>query len=144
TGVMVLTSRCPASMSYTEIDPRSFAAWFTAYRRRCTSSPAPAACAAIASRADRTTNNFTRASTSSPPDIRHLVRHHRHEQHIGLGRHIGHVEDALGNVAYSDARLGLDPARGLQPAARGILVAGRRGVADIDLAAGDVVFPPIQ
>jgi hypothetical protein len=33
-----------------------------------------------------------------------------------------------------DARLGLDPAGRLQAAARGVLVAARRGVADVDLA----------
>jgi hypothetical protein len=41
-------------------------------------------------------------------------------------------------------RLGLDPAGRLQPAACGVLVARRRGIADVDLAAGDVVVPPVE
>ena len=39
---------------------------------------------------------------------------------------------------------GFDPAGGLQPAACGVLVAHRGGVADVDLAAGDVVLSPVE
>ena len=43
-----------------------------------------------------------------------------------------------------DARLGLDAAGRLQTAARGVLVAAGRGVADVDLAAGDVEMAPVD
>jgi len=47
-------------------------------------------------------------------------------------------------VADIDARLGLDLAGGLEPPDRGVGVALGRGVADVDLAAGDVEPAPVK
>ena len=81
---------------------------------------------------------------SAAADIGHFGRHDGHELDVAFERQGGHVDDAAGDVLDIDARLGLDPAGRLQSAARGILVAGRRGVADVDLAAGDVVVAPVE
>ncbi len=78
-----------------------------------------------------------RAAGLSPPDIGHLGRHHGHEEDVRLGREARHIGDAAGDFLDVYPGLGLDPAGGLQAADRGVLVAGRRGVADVDLAAGD-------
>jgi hypothetical protein len=66
---------------------------------------------------------------SAAADIGHFGRHHSHELDVGFERQVGHVDDAARHVLDSEARLGLDPAGRLQPAARGVLVA-------VGLAAG--------
>jgi hypothetical protein len=67
-------------------------------------------------------------------NIGHLGRHDRHELDVRFEGQGGHIDDPLCDVLDIHARLGRDPAGGLQPAARGVLVAGCRSVADLDLA----------
>ena len=39
-----------------------------------------------------------------PPDERHLGRHHRHEQHVGVERKPGHVGDGVAVANLDDGR----------------------------------------
>src|SRR6185312_10522497 len=74
------------------------------------------------------------------PDVRHLSGHHGHELHVGRERQAGHVDDGGGHVGDVHHRLGRELAVRLRHAlAHGH--PGREvglGVADVDLAAGDV------
>src|SRR6516225_12253040 len=86
----------------------------------------------------------TACSSSAAADIGHLGRHHGHELDVRLERQRGHVDDAVGDVADIHTRLGFDPAGRLQPAARCVLVAGCCGVADVDLAASNIVLASVE
>ena len=78
-------------------------------------------------------------------DERHLRRHHRHELDVGVERQAGHVDD---RVARRARRPSSAPARRCRrPAARPCrhpLGHLGRGVADVDLAAGDVVLAAVE
>ena len=81
---------------------------------------------------------------SATADIRHLRRHHGHELDIRLERQAGHIGDPARDIVHVDACLRLDLAAGLQTASCRVFVACGRGIADVDLAAGDVVFASIE
>ncbi len=81
---------------------------------------------------------------SPSPNKRHLRRHHGNELHVGLERKAGHVDHGASNIVDIHRRLDFDRAVGL----RHTLFHARRhigrGIANVDLAAGDVVFAPIE
>ena len=77
-------------------------------------------------------------------DERHLRRHHGQEQDVGVQRQARHVDDRPGDVLHVHRRLDGDSPVRLRHA---VLHPGRHlglGVADVDLAAGDVVLPAVQ
>jgi Sulfate permease family len=74
----------------------------------------------------------------------HLGRHHGHGGHVRVQGQAGHVAHGPGHVGHVHARLGADAAVGLEGAGRHALGHLGGGVADVDLAAGDVVGAPVQ
>jgi hypothetical protein len=82
--------------------------------------------------------------SSAAADIGHLRRHHGHELDIRFERQAGHIGDPTRDIVHIDARFRLDLAAGLQTTSCRVFVARSRGIADVDLAAGDVVFAPIE
>src|SRR3954453_15946679 len=84
------------------------------------------------------------AGASASPDVGHLRGHHRHELDVGIQRQACHERDGSSHVLDSHRGLDRDAAVRLEDA--GPLRAGHvgRGVADVDLAAGDVVGAPVQ
>src|SRR3989449_3986539 len=83
-------------------------------------------------------------SSSSPTNERHLRRHHSHELNVGVEREAGHVHDRARYVLKIDSRLDRD----LTVRLRDTLVHALRhfggGVADVNLAACDVVLAAIK
>ena len=77
-------------------------------------------------------------------DKRHLVGHHRHEQHVGVERQARHIDDGVGHVLHVHPRFGFLAAVGLGNALRHPLGQRGDGVADIDLAGDDVVLAPVE
>lgn len=80
----------------------------------------------------------------APSDKRHLCRHHRQKLDVGLGRHGRHEDNRAGDVCHIHRRLLDDRAVGLRHAALHPLGHLGQGVADVDLAAGDVIFAAVE
>ena len=85
------------------------------------------------------------ADSSAAADERHLRRHHRHELHVRVERQRRHVDDRRARRARrrTSARARVEPSAWRTPSChpRGHLGAG---VADVDLAAGDVVRAAVE
>src|SRR6266849_6416149 len=77
-------------------------------------------------------------------DEGHLCRHHRQELHVGIEGKARHVDDGPRHVLDIHGELDLDGSIGLRDTFGHARRHLRRGIADIDLPAGDVVFPPVQ
>ena len=75
---------------------------------------------------------------------RHLGGLDVHEQHVGVERQARHVADGRTAVLHVEHRLGRDLAVGLHHAGLHAPAHGRVGVADVELAAGDVVLAPVE
>jgi hypothetical protein len=52
----------------------------------------------------RRASSRARSSSELPGTRRHLRRHHRHEQHVGVERQAGHVDDGAADVASASMR----------------------------------------
>src|SRR6516225_8354029 len=83
---------------------------------------------------------------SSAPDIGHQIGHHRHEQHVGVERQACHVHHGAADISRGHARLDHFTAVGLQYAIALYHTFGERGggIADIDLAATDVMAAAVE
>ena len=84
------------------------------------------------------------AARLPPPDERHLCRHHGHEQDVGFERQARHVDDGVRDVLHVHQRFDRDLAVRLQHALRHPLGHFGERVADVDLAAGDVVLAAVE
>ena len=86
-----------------------------------------------------------RNSRSAAADERHLGRHDRHEQDVGVQRQAGHVDAPRRRRARrpSSARPRCAPSACGTPCVMRCRHLGR-GVADVDLAAGDVVLAAVE
>src|SRR5262245_19725165 len=82
--------------------------------------------------------------TLAAPDERHLRREDRQELHVRVERQAGHVQHRARDVLDVDARLGREPPVRLGHARGHLLGQLGGGVADVDLAAGDVVLPAVE
>src|SRR2546427_9383502 len=83
-------------------------------------------------------------SSSSPTNERHLRRHHGHELNVGIEREAGHVHHRARNVLELDSRLDGDVSVRLRHALDHTLRHLGGGVADVYLAARDVVLAAIK
>ncbi len=89
-----------------------------------------------------------RACRSGPrlpsSDKRHFRRHNRHELDIGVKRQAGHVDDRIGDVIGIHPRLARNGSIGLGNAGDHSRRHVGCGVADVDLATGDIERPAIE
>src|ERR1700722_10674660 len=80
---------------------------------------------------------------SAAPYERHLRRHHRHKEDVGVERQARHVDNRGRDVASIESRLDFDCAARLRHALTHPRSHLGSGIADIDLAASDVVFATV-
>src|SRR5438067_13390962 len=89
-------------------------------------------------------NVSLRPSMSSPTDERHLRRHHGHELNVGIEGEAGHVHERACHILELDSRLNRDVPVRLRYTVHHTLRHLGGGVADVYLAAGDVVLAAVQ
>src|SRR5262249_49561569 len=87
---------------------------------------------------------FPFESSSTPPDERHLRRHHGHKLHVGFERKICHVKYRVANVLQIHTRLNGNRSVRLRSTGRHSLGHFSCRVSDIDLSASDIVLSPIE
>ena len=92
----------------------------------------------------RTSAAAAQPRRSASTDEGHPGGHHGHELDVCVKGQAGHVNDRPSDVLEVDRRLGGDPAVGLQGAPNHLPGHLGPGVADVDLAAGDVVRPAVE
>src|SRR5271166_5012653 len=80
----------------------------------------------------------------SASDIGHGGRHQRDELNVGGERQAGHIDDGIGDVAYIHARFHHLRAVRLGYAGSHAFGHFRGGIADVDLAAGNIVGAAVE
>src|SRR4026209_1702753 len=81
---------------------------------------------------------------SAAPDERHLRRHHREEQHVGVERQARHVDHRVGHRLHVHGGLRRSRTVGLGHATGHALGHGGGRVADIYLATRDIVLAAVE